>query len=901
MEQHGSGGRRELFLYRFGSVEFDEGRFELRVAGLVVEVQRKPLDVLRYLLSHGGTVVSKEELLERLWTGMLPVDNVVGNAIAKLRAALGEHNAGYIVTQPRVGYRIAAAIECIPIRRGSEAALFLEPGGPVPGRANFVLELPLATHGAIATWQARHAHSRERRIYRFAQSGDDLAQLKREVSIFRRLCDSLPDVSAYTSILDWSLDTAPYFLECEFAGDNLYQWADSAALGGIAEEKRLQLICELVDAVAAAHGVGVLHTNITPDCIFVRQKGDTWMMRLSYPGSSDPLQGAIAINPYAAPEDLYGQAPTAQSDVYALGVILYQMLCGDLRKRLSPGWERSIGDPLLREDIAAATDGDPTRRIAAAQELSDRLRRLQERHSTQASLEAAAERAAQDAAAVRLARARRPWFVATVVALCAGLAAALLLSNRLLHAQRAQLREFAVAQALNNFFTSNFIAVANPTESGRKDVTVVEAATHAADNIDMANADPQIRGGLHAAMQSAFAGLSEVDASIAEGRKALDALALTTPFDARQAALVRLGLADLLAQSSKLDDAHQELRAVELLMTRSPIVDHTVQVRYLWARGRVASFRMNPNAALPDYRRAWQLAKSDSNITPELKDQLQFSYADTLRMDNQFVDAAAQADELLTRQRARLGATHAQACYTGVLVASIAGYLHHGDAAATGIAQEAAVCLSSRLGEASIRTASAYKVAADLQFQGEHYVQAASAYEHLAKMYKAILGEDTLMAISAQMNEGVSLQLAGRNREATLLLMSVLDIAEKALGWSAPTTETIRYHLADCELDARRTEGVAHLLDGLSTDALNAAQIEANWEGLLAYQTGRLEWLTGQMEAATALLEQAAKTLDTKHSEGPITSVSVQQFIASSTPASQRPGVYPAREFRSGR
>ena len=55
---------------------------------------------------------------------------------------------------------------------------------------------------------------------------------------------------------------------------------------------------------------------------------------------------------YLPPEVLAGQTPTASADVYALGVMLYQLLAGDFRKPLSPGWEADIADPLLREDIA---------------------------------------------------------------------------------------------------------------------------------------------------------------------------------------------------------------------------------------------------------------------------------------------------------------------------------------------------------------------------------------------------------------------------------------------------------------------------------------------------------------------------------------------------------------------
>jgi tetratricopeptide (TPR) repeat protein len=62
-----------------------------------------------------------------------------------------------------------------------------------------------------------------------------------------------------------------------------------------------------------------------------------------------------------------------QGDIFALGVMLYQMTVGDLSKPLATGWERDVSDPLLREDIAACVDVDPSRRFASAEELARRL------------------------------------------------------------------------------------------------------------------------------------------------------------------------------------------------------------------------------------------------------------------------------------------------------------------------------------------------------------------------------------------------------------------------------------------------------------------------------------------------------------------------------------------------
>ena len=91
------------YTYRFGSAEFDEARFELRVGGLPVEVERRALEVLAYLLRHAGEVVTKEELLREVWAGRVTVDKVLPNAMTKLRRALGEANAERLVTQPRIG------------------------------------------------------------------------------------------------------------------------------------------------------------------------------------------------------------------------------------------------------------------------------------------------------------------------------------------------------------------------------------------------------------------------------------------------------------------------------------------------------------------------------------------------------------------------------------------------------------------------------------------------------------------------------------------------------------------------------------------------------------------------------------------------------------------------------
>ena len=99
-------------VWQFADCEFDDLRFELRVYGQRIEMERKPLDLLRYLLSKAGAVVRKEELLEAVWPGVLVVDASLATAVSKLRKALGDQEI--IQTVSRVGYRIAVPVVRVP-------------------------------------------------------------------------------------------------------------------------------------------------------------------------------------------------------------------------------------------------------------------------------------------------------------------------------------------------------------------------------------------------------------------------------------------------------------------------------------------------------------------------------------------------------------------------------------------------------------------------------------------------------------------------------------------------------------------------------------------------------------------------------------------------------------------
>lgn len=110
----GEGSEFSDRLWHFAGCEFDELRLELRVNGTPVELELKPLEVLHQLLRRGNEVVTKEELLQTVWPGLMVVDGSLATAMSKLRKALGDGDSSIVLTVPRVGYRLG-----VPVRIGT--------------------------------------------------------------------------------------------------------------------------------------------------------------------------------------------------------------------------------------------------------------------------------------------------------------------------------------------------------------------------------------------------------------------------------------------------------------------------------------------------------------------------------------------------------------------------------------------------------------------------------------------------------------------------------------------------------------------------------------------------------------------------------------------------------------
>jgi DNA-binding winged helix-turn-helix (wHTH) protein len=423
--------------FRFGTAEFDSQTLELRVGGTLVEIQRKPLEILAQLLANAGTIVTREQLLDTVWGSRPVVDNVLASAVTKLRNALGPENAAFVVTHPRIGYRWSGTVQCFDSEAGSVAPLQLRIGVSMPGRSDFVLTQNLENGGLNDVWTAQHVRTGELRVYKMCRTPEGLGALRRETALLQLLQRELGERPDIVRALDWNFETAPYFVGYEFGGVNLASWAQSGTkLASMSLRERLEVFLSIARTVAAVHEVGVIHQDLKPSNLLISQHPETgWRIRLTDFGGGRLMQSEsvarfrithfgllsaealMSSSSSATPlyvELLAGQPANEQSDLYALGVLLYQLLVGDLRRPLAPGWERSIEDDLLRDDISRATDFDPTQRFDHVAQLCGRLAQLDARRAQRTQIQDAYSSATATREA-ELYRRERGWMATTLV------------------------------------------------------------------------------------------------------------------------------------------------------------------------------------------------------------------------------------------------------------------------------------------------------------------------------------------------------------------------------------------------------------------------------------------------------------------------------------------------------
>ncbi len=152
-------------------------------------------------------------------------------------------------------------------------------------------------------------------------------------------------------------------------------------IGSLPAEKALDVARQLCAGLAAAHDRGILHRDLKPGNIMLDGRGQVRIVDLGFATPiADPTSDVVGTPAYMAPEQLRGEYATERSDLFALGVVLYELFTGHrlfrvrtLAERLlstessSPALARLAGiDPAVEQAIRSCLEVDPRDRPASA-------------------------------------------------------------------------------------------------------------------------------------------------------------------------------------------------------------------------------------------------------------------------------------------------------------------------------------------------------------------------------------------------------------------------------------------------------------------------------------------------------------------------------------------------------
>jgi eukaryotic-like serine/threonine-protein kinase len=164
-------------------------------------------------------------------------------------------------------------------------------------------------------------------------------------------------------------DGQPYLAIEYIEGRRIDVFCDAHSLD---VKARLRLFAQVADAVAYAHGKLIVHRDLKPANILVSADGrvkllDFGIAKLLEDGETretrvTELSGRALTPDYASPEQLRGEPLTIASDVYSLGVVLYEMLCGQRPYKLARASRCALEDAILQAEPPAPSSVAPAAR-----------------------------------------------------------------------------------------------------------------------------------------------------------------------------------------------------------------------------------------------------------------------------------------------------------------------------------------------------------------------------------------------------------------------------------------------------------------------------------------------------------------------------------------------------------
>lgn len=666
--------------------------------------------------------------------------------------------------------------------------------------------------------------------HRFSREAELLAQLEHP-SIARVYAAGLIET-----------DTGPLpYLAMEYVqGVELLEYARAASLDIPA---KLALIAAICRAVHYAHARGIVHRDLKPANILVDAEGQPHILDFGIAHVAQERFSAMTVAgqvlgtvPYMSAEQLAGRvgANDPRCDVYSLGVIAYELICGQLPY---PGLSTSTvieaiaiirgGRVEKLSRLAPQTRGDvetvvmkamaqeaPRRYGSAAELASDVERYLQHR-----PIEARPPTATYLLGLfVRRHRALSAAIAVAVLALISG--AAVSLSYAVSEARAHAIAEHHAAEfAAVNRFLNNMLVSADPAHSRGRSVTVVEALDAARAQLPVDRSlTPEARAALAATLSNTYVALGDVETGLAIARDARTATEHALGAGSEAAIRLRLAEASALHFSGELRPGNALL---EPFMQRpaAPGEDPRLRLQLRTEYATALVYMGEENKALALLQKLQREASAALGDSDTVSLEIAQGYTSVLFNSGSHDEALAQFRTLIARETAALGSDHPMTLLTRMDYAErlrergrfaeaetqirgvindrirVSGQNHYWTLLAeyvlcnildrNGRSQEAEALigrvvdgLRASLGDSSSETLNAMYVRANIESNLHHYAAAERAYREVIAL-RSLSDSDTHYE-SLFPRDGLALVLieTGRSDEALQLLDDALPKAE---------------------------------------------------------------------------------------------------------------------------
>jgi serine/threonine protein kinase len=397
-------------LVRFGPFELHLRSGELREGARKVFLQEQPFQILKMLLASCGDMVTHEEIRKRLWPNdtVVEYDHSIHTAIKKLRQALGDsvERPKYVETVPRRGYRLIVPVEKSPEEPidviNPEAQLESRPTVPpdvnlIGKRVSHYRVLEVLGGGGMGLIYKAEDIKLGRRValkflpHELSENSLALSRFEREARAASAL--DHPNICAIHEFGEHQ--GQPFIVMPLLEGRTLREMIENTVATTTGSQSSLEktslpyktildLALQIASGLKAAHEKGIVHRDIKPANIFVTNRGEAKILDFGVakvleadsPHEADstgdakqpPVDSDLSLTrtgialgtaSYMSPEQIRGEKLDARTDLFSLGLVLYEMATG----------KQAFGGVTAESVRAAILHGSPV----PARELSPRI------------------------------------------------------------------------------------------------------------------------------------------------------------------------------------------------------------------------------------------------------------------------------------------------------------------------------------------------------------------------------------------------------------------------------------------------------------------------------------------------------------------------------------------------